>query len=576
MKKGYIILSLAAALTAGICLNAYAETVTIDDVSSTASGTILSGHTESAVSRPLTAQVIVPGGTFGELEDVYRADIIKTDDKGSFTYTVSPDDTDLGGIYTVYIGGRDIDEIVSQTFTFISFKNREEAIAKIKAFQTVSEFEAFISDEYSAEVMKSLGFDYEKYNAFSDSEKDMYCEIMLNSELSVDNFTKQSNSAAALVDINTASENDRVKVFRENASALGIDLGENTVSDWLGTEKTDDVINAVLSGTAYMSSADLAKKFNDSVIVKAFGNARWNEMEKLISLCGEYIGLDTDSSIYKSKKTAVHKYMVEYTYEKIEDVNTNFEKALKKAESDTDGGSSGGTGSSGSSGSSGGSGNGGGSGSSDSGSKKTSGNLPAPVIKETQGNANERRFTDLSDVQWAANSIEKLAAAEIISGDGNGRFIPERTVTREEYVKMLVCAFKTGGGANDISFTDVKQSDWFFYYIKSAVNSDIVRGADDGSFGTGREISREDMAVMAMRALDKAGAVLESKRTAVEFKDKEDISDYASEAVEKLYCAEIINGFEDGSFMPKATATRAQAAVIIAAAMQVNGGEQHD
>ena len=561
-----IVLSLTAALTAGICLNAHAETVMIDNVSSTASGIILSGHIENTVSRPLTAQVIIPGGTFGELEDIYRADIIKTDDTGSFTYTVSPDDTDWGGIYTVYIGGRDIDEVVSQPFTFISFKNREETIAKINAFQTVSEFEAFISDEYSAEVMKSLGFDYEKYNAFSDSEKDMYCEIMLNSELSVDNFTEQSNAAAALVNINTAAESDRSKVFRENASALGIDLGKNTVSEWLGTEKTDDVINSVLSGGTYMSSADLAKKFNDSVIVKAFGTARWNEIEKVISLCSGYVRLDTDSSVYKSKKTAVHKYMVEYTYEKIEDVNTNFEKALKKAASDTDGGSTGGTG---------GGGNSGGSGSG-SGSKKTSGTLPAPVIKETQSTVNERRFTDLSNVQWAADSIEKLAAAEIISGDGNGRFIPERTVTREEYVKMLVCAFKTGSGTNDISFTDVKQSDWFFYYIKSAVNAEIVRGADDGSFGAGREISREDMAVMTMRALDKAGAAVGAKRAAAEFKDKEDISDYASEAVEKLYCAGIINGFEDGSFMPKATATRAQAAVIIAAAMQMNGEEQHD
>ena len=43
----------------------------------------------------------------------------------------------------------------------------------------------------------------------------------------------------------------------------------------------------------------------------------------------------------------------------------------------------------------------------------------------------------------------------------------------------------------------------------------------------------------------------------------DEISDYAAEAVKRMYALGIINGYEDGSFRPKNSITRAEAAKIL-------------
>ena len=51
------------------------------------------------------------------------------------------------------------------------------------------------------------------------------------------------------------------------------------------------------------------------------------------------------------------------------------------------------------------------------------------------------------------------------------------------------------------------------------------------------------------------------------FSDASEISEYAKDAVSKLAAKKIINGMGNGTFSPKATLTRAQAAVLIYSAL---------
>ena len=55
------------------------------------------------------------------------------------------------------------------------------------------------------------------------------------------------------------------------------------------------------------------------------------------------------------------------------------------------------------------------------------------------------------------------------------------------------------------------------------------------------------------------------------FGDEAEISDYALEAVKHLSGAGIINGYEDGTFGPQRTLTRAEAARIIYGVLQLEG-----
>ena len=82
-------------------------------------------------------------------------------------------------------------------------------------------------------------------------------------------------------------------------------------------------------------------------------------------------------------------------------------------------------------------------------------------------------------------------------------------------------------------------------------------------FNKSGAITRQDMAVIIKRLADYKQFELPKVREYTSFNDAESIAEYAKDAVVYLYEAGIINGFEDGSFGPEVTTTRAQAAKII-------------
>ncbi|MGO4371873.1 S-layer homology domain-containing protein, partial [Paenibacillus sp. MCAF20] len=174
-------------------------------------------------------------------------------------------------------------------------------------------------------------------------------------------------------------------------------------------------------------------------------------------------------------------------------------------------------------------------------------------------------FTDLNQTAWARTMIESLAAREVLQGVGQDRFAPSRTVTRAEFVELLLNALQLKEKSSaESGFADVDQDEWYFDAVTTASRLGIVSGKSDGSFGAKEEITREDMAVMLFRAFQYAGLAINTSHSSGQtFSDEEKIASYAQEAVDRLFATGIIQGFEDGSFQPKASATRAQAAAVI-------------
>lgn len=180
----------------------------------------------------------------------------------------------------------------------------------------------------------------------------------------------------------------------------------------------------------------------------------------------------------------------------------------------------------------------------------------------------DRVFSDLDGYEWAETAIGTLKEKNIIAGRTKNIFAPGENVLREEFTKMVVMTFDLKEAA-DISFYDVKNDDWFKPYLEKAVKAEVVTGEGD-SFGAGKTIKRQDMAVIIYRALKNAGKGLASGETEV-FEDYGDIAPYAVEAVTALYKAGIIKGKDNGKFEPEAFATRAETAVIIARAIALIG-----
>jgi len=172
----------------------------------------------------------------------------------------------------------------------------------------------------------------------------------------------------------------------------------------------------------------------------------------------------------------------------------------------------------------------------------------------------ETSFPDMDSAAWAQDSVNFLYEKGIVSGDTNGNFRPLDNVKREEFVKMLVEVFALEQ-STECTFTDVSENAWYKPYLAAAQSAGIISGKSDGSFGAGENISRQDMAVMIFRALEKAAVSIEKADGS--FSDMNDISAYALEAVFALQNKGIISGVGNGVFAPLENANRAQAATII-------------
>ena len=187
---------------------------------------------------------------------------------------------------------------------------------------------------------------------------------------------------------------------------------------------------------------------------------------------------------------------------------------------------------------------------------------PTPEVDTDEPQENDNTFNDLSDVEWAKDAISYLAKKKIVSGMGDNRFEPNQVVTREQFVKMLVTAFGLEKNDASCSFSDLSTDHWAYKAVASAYALGIVSGVSETEFGTGVEISRQDMAVMTYKAAKAAGYDLGNAHE-LDFSDRDHISDYAKESVGVMYGKKIINGYPDGRFAPNETATRAQASQVI-------------
>lgn len=186
------------------------------------------------------------------------------------------------------------------------------------------------------------------------------------------------------------------------------------------------------------------------------------------------------------------------------------------------------------------------------------------VIAEHQAS-----FTDLSN-HWAKQDIERLASKLIVKGDGNGVFGPKRSITRAEFAALLVRGLGLRDPGGDTGFSDVSAAAWYAADVRTAAHYGLVQGNGDGTFRPQADITREQIAVMAAQALKLANAAaLADAQPRTAFGDAADIHGWAAAAVDAASALGIVKGLPDGGFAPRAAATRAEAAVMLARVLAV-------
>ena len=213
-------------------------------------------------------------------------------------------------------------------------------------------------------------------------------------------------------------------------------------------------------------------------------------------------------------------------------------------------------------------------GSSGSGGRTTKETYAPVVINNDKAQQTDRvaemmlPYKDVISEHWAYSDIYYLTVRGIFSGKDAEHFAPDDEISREEFVKLICKAFDLKDNNTEINFDDVVKNEWYYPYIKTAVNNNIVNGISEKTFGIGQSVLRQDICVLLVRAL---GVDLSGEESDTTFSDAGDVDEYAKSAVAYLSSLSAINGFEDGSFKPKDTCTRAQAAKILRSVLNIKG-----
>ena len=174
-------------------------------------------------------------------------------------------------------------------------------------------------------------------------------------------------------------------------------------------------------------------------------------------------------------------------------------------------------------------------------------------------------FDDTDSYPWAKEAIESLYNEGVIKGMGDGSFGCARTVSRADFIVMLMRVLGRENEKFYENFSDVTADKYYYNAIGVAKKLGFTDGRGDNIFDPTGEISRQDMAVMVYRVLKSESLIKPSEPETIEemFIDAKEISGYAREAVATMSEKGILNGYETGEFKPLGSATRAETAVFM-------------
>lgn len=187
------------------------------------------------------------------------------------------------------------------------------------------------------------------------------------------------------------------------------------------------------------------------------------------------------------------------------------------------------------------------------------------------------RFTDVPADAWYAPAVEDAASRGIIQGVTPTTFNPNGLLTRAEFTTMLarlaLSESELAQYRSAVKFSDVPASHWASGYINWAASAGVVNGVGGGKFAPGRQLSRQDMAVMMVNYARAMNIELPATRDPLPFQDYASISDYAGASVDTCVRAGVMQG-SGANFLPRNSTRRSEAAQVFSNFMSL--GRQAD
>lgn len=186
---------------------------------------------------------------------------------------------------------------------------------------------------------------------------------------------------------------------------------------------------------------------------------------------------------------------------------------------------------------------------------KSTANLITDSRLNSVANIEIKKQSDIID-HWAESNIKQAMEDGWI--DTTNTFRPNDSITRAEFVKIVNRKFNFTE-IEDITFTDVDKSAWYYQEVQKAVKAGYIKGYGDNTFKPNDKITREEVAVIIT-------SIMNNKQENLEkifwYKDYNMISSWATSSLEGAVENEYM-GVLETYLRPKDNITRAESVVTL-------------
>lgn len=414
----------------------------------------------------------------------------------------------------------------------VNYYSSDDFITQLAECTTAAELGALVQE--SRELLNLGEGDYTDLDTYGD----IYAKILADKDSikTAEDFIKMFKAEYAIIELNSAAAKDIIDIIRASLTSVSLDE-----YDELSDEVQEDV-SVQLAAAEITDAQQLQELLGVQIALQSIKNTAWTNIETVLEKYNDRLDLDdytTYTGLSSAKRNVADKYIASKRnsdgMNSLDGFDSIFSQAVKEGRNYTASSSGGGGGSS---------------------TVTITGQTTqsSPIAEEL----NPYDDVDKSNSSWAA--ILYLTEKGVMQGDGDRTFAPERALKREEFARILVDGFFEVDQSAQTTFVDVKESDWFYSYVATGQQMELIAGMEQYWFGSGEYVTREQMAVLCYRAALKAGKSFAAEGEGAVPSDEELISSWAYYPIKLLRQNGVFSG---ETLRPTDAATRAEAAQLL-------------
>lgn len=182
--------------------------------------------------------------------------------------------------------------------------------------------------------------------------------------------------------------------------------------------------------------------------------------------------------------------------------------------------------------------------------------VPMNVSAEVVQTASIGDFKDVSKSHPYYSIINEMRDKGIITGYDNGTFKPDAKISRQHAAVLIERVTTLKPMVSEKAYNDIPTSHLYYKAIKQLQQAGVIKADAKGNFNPTKDLTRGEMALILANAFN-----LEATKEHP-FKDVSKTSE-EGKAISALHEAGITTGYDDGTFKPNESLSRAHYAVFL-------------